>query len=83
MELDELLKVRENINQAIELIDNKILQYDWRHLVARGQHILAVRAYMRQNEKSTLSEAREACIAFRDFINTTDLGEEEKKEEDI
>lgn len=70
MTFDEILEVRFHLKKSLDLLDEKILEYDWRHLVNRGLHVLAIRAYREQNKNCSLKEAKEACDAFRDMLNT-------------
>lgn len=69
MTLSEILEVRKNLDKAYQLLDNEILEYDWRHLVSRDLHVLAIRAYRKQNNECSLKEAKDACDAFRNLIN--------------
>ena len=69
MTLTEILEVRKNLDKAYQLLDNEILQYDWRHLVSRDLHVLGIRAYRKQNNECSLMEAKDACDAFRNLIN--------------
>lgn len=69
MTLTEILEVRKNLDKAYQLLDNEILEYDWRHLVSRDLHVLGIRAYRKQNNECSLREAKDACDAFRNLIN--------------
>ena len=68
MTLTEILEVRSHVTKTLDLLDQEILEYDWRHLVSRDLHVLGIRAYRKQNNCS-LTEAKQACDSFRNMIN--------------
>lgn len=69
MTLTEILEVRKHVTQTLDLLDQEILEYDWRHLVSRDLHVLGIRAYRKQNNDCSLREANDACDAFRNMIH--------------
>lgn len=67
MNLNELVSVRTQLMNALNTIDNEILEYDWQHLANRDLKILAIRAY-RKNYDCSIMEAKEKVEAFIDLI---------------
>lgn len=68
MTLTEILEVRKHVIKTLDLLDQELMEYDWKHLVSRDLHVLGIRAYRKQNDCS-LREAKDACDSFRNMIN--------------
>lgn len=72
MNTDTLLEIRKHLNDVQTLLNDELIKLDWRHLAMRGEKILAIMAYRKQESKGEtiyLTEAKKAVeewIAFMD-----------------
>lgn len=79
MNTDTLLEIRKHLNDIQTLLNDELIKLDWRHLAMRGEKILAIMAYRKQESKGEtiyLTEAKKAVeewIAFMDRKDSNEL----------
>lgn len=69
MNFDGLLEIRHHLRDAIDKIDEDLIQMDWRHLANRGESLLAIKSYRREHNCG-LMEARDMVRSFCDMLGT-------------
>lgn len=67
MNTDHLLQIRTNLQNSLKLIDDELIKLDWRHLVNRGEYILAIKSY-REEHGGGLKEAKDVVDAFQKLL---------------
>jgi len=73
MNTDTLLEIRKRLDEVQTLLSDELIKLDWRHLAMRGEKILAIMAYRKQESKGEtiyLTEAKKAVEEWIAFINS-------------
>lgn len=72
MNTDTLLEIRKRLDEVQTLLSDELIKLDWRHLAMRGEKILAIMAYRKQESKGEtiyLTEAKKAVEEWIAFMN--------------
>lgn len=81
MNTDTLLEIRKHLNDIQTLLNDELIKLDWRHLAMRGEKILAIMAYRKQESKGEtiyLTEAKKAVEEWIEFMNKKDSNDLDK-----
>lgn len=72
MDTNTLLDIRKHLNEVQTLLNEELVKLDWRHLAMRGEKLLAIMAYRKQESKGEtiyLTDAKKAVEEWIEFMN--------------
>ena len=72
MDTNTLLDIRKHLNEIQTLLNEELVKLDWRHLAMRGEKLLAIMAYRKQESKGEtiyLTDAKKAVEEWIEFMN--------------